>query len=78
MDDDTSPDLDLRGLAPPAPMVAILTRIDEGRATAPFTVTLPHYPAPLFEELERRGWDADVLSVGLDGARLRLFPARRR
>ncbi len=53
--------LDLRGLFPPQPMVEILREI-EGGAAGPLTVHMDRDPVLLYQELEDRGWSAELLS----------------
>lgn len=48
--------LDVRGLAPPGPMVAILSLIDGGGAGESFVVHLDRDPVFLYPELAERGW----------------------
>ena len=48
--------LDVRGLAPPGPMVAILSLIDGGGAGESFVVHLDRDPVFLHPELAERGW----------------------
>lgn len=47
--------LDLRGLEPPQPMVAILSEIESG-ATGPLILHMDRDPIFLYQELEDRGW----------------------
>lgn len=51
--------LDLRGLEPPGPMVAILGEIDCG-ATGPVIAYMDREPIFLYPELEERGWTWDA------------------
>jgi len=53
--------LDLRGLFPPQPMVEILREI-EGGCAGPLTVHMDRDPVLLYQELEDRGWSAELLS----------------
>ena len=48
--------LDLRGLEPPDPMVAILGEIDAG-ASEPVIALMDREPIFLYPELVERGWD---------------------
>ncbi|MCP5367880.1 MAG: DUF2249 domain-containing protein [Hyphomicrobiales bacterium] len=48
--------LDVAGLAPPQPLVAILRLIDGGHWRGEIAVSLPHEPIWLFPELDERGW----------------------
>lgn len=62
--------MDLRGLEAPAPMVAILRRIDgeEGQG-ASFEVLLDRDPLFLHPELAERGWEAQLLEDAPAGLR---------
>jgi uncharacterized protein (DUF2249 family) len=53
--------LDVRGLDPPEPMVAILGLIDGGEAGNAMTVHLDREPIFLYPELEARGWSYEML-----------------
>jgi uncharacterized protein DUF2249 len=53
--------LDVRGLDPPEPMVAILGLIDGGDAGNVITVHLDREPIFLYPELEARGWSYEML-----------------
>ncbi|MCZ7675060.1 MAG: DUF2249 domain-containing protein [Roseovarius sp.] len=66
------PELDLRGLEPPEPMVGILGRIEADPHHAPFTVRLARDPIHLFAELIERGWAWQYLPAEADEVRLRL------
>lgn len=55
--------LDLRGLEPPEPMVAILREIDGG-ATGPLIVHMDREPVFLFQDLVERGWGWDIRFQG--------------
>ena len=50
--------LDVRGLAPPGPMVAILSLVDTGEAGGSFVAHLDRDPLFLYPELAERGWTA--------------------
>lgn len=65
-------DLDLRGLDPPEPMLAILATIDAPGEARPVTVTLDRDPIFLLPELAARGWSYAYLDAGGDAVRLRL------
>jgi hypothetical protein len=54
--------IDVRGLEPPEPMVAILGLIDSGEAGATLTAHFDREPILLYPELDERGWDHEVLS----------------
>ena len=49
--------MDLRGLAPPEPMMRILEALGDGEIEA----TLPHQPIPLYAMLEERGYQHEVV-----------------
>jgi len=66
------PELDLRGLEPPEPMVGILGRIEADPHRPAFTVRLERDPVHLFPELAERGWGWQYLPVGPGEVRLRL------
>ena len=53
--------LDLRGLDPPEPMVAILGLIDSGEAGPVLIAHLDREPIFLYPELDDRGWAHEVL-----------------
>lgn len=63
--------LDVRGLACPQPLVAVLRTIDEGEITS-LTVHLDQEPLLLYAELDDRGWNHDLLPADADGVLLRL------
>lgn len=60
--------LDVRGLDPPGPMVAILRLIDSGEAGNAMTVHLDREPIFLYPELEDRGWSHQLLPGAWDDA----------
>ena len=67
--------IDVRGLAPPQPLVAILRLID---ATPTLRVLIVHHdrdPMLLYPELAERGWAAERIDGAPDEVRLRLEPA---
>ncbi len=73
--------IDLCGLEPPEPTVAILALIDGGEAGASLTAHLDREPISLYPELEERGWDHEVLpscghSAHDDEVKLRLVRLR--
>lgn len=74
-DTEDGPELDLRDLDPPAPMVGILARIEAAPDRAPFTVRLSRDPVHLFAELGERGWGWQYLGAGAGEVRLRLARA---
>ncbi len=79
-DRDTSVHLDLRGMEPPRPMIAILRLIDQAAPSDPVIVALDREPIFLYPELVERGWAWTVLDDGSEGqgVRLRLFTRDRR
>ena len=65
--------LDVRGLGPPQPLVAILRLLREmGDGGAPLTVHLDRNPLMLYPELAEIGWDAQCLSAAPGAVVLRL------
>ncbi|NOZ41885.1 MAG: DUF2249 domain-containing protein [Alphaproteobacteria bacterium] len=65
-------DMDLRGLMPPNPMVAVLRIIEGGGAGDSFTVWLDRDPVHLYPELAERHWRAEVVEQDSDGVRVRI------
>lgn len=63
--------MDLRGLQPCGPLVAILRRIED-RTDDVFSVRLLRDPALLYPELVERGWTWERLDSPPDEVRLRL------
>lgn len=53
--------IDVRGLDPPGPMVAILRLIDGGDVDAVIIAHLDREPVFLYPELHERGWTYEVL-----------------
>ncbi len=53
--------VDVRGLDPPEPMVAILALIESGEAGTVLTAHLDREPIFLYPELDERGWDHELL-----------------
>jgi hypothetical protein len=54
--------IDVRGLNPPEPMIAILQMIDSGQADgAALIAHLDREPIFLYPELEDRGWAHEVM-----------------
>ncbi|HSB25817.1 MAG TPA: DUF2249 domain-containing protein [Burkholderiaceae bacterium] len=67
--------IDVRGLPPPQPLVAILRLID---ATPTLRVLIVHHdrdPMLLYPELAERGWAAERIEGAPGEVRLRLQPA---
>jgi hypothetical protein len=73
--DDDGAHIDVRGLPPPEPLVAILTLIE--RADVPDTVIVHHDRDPLllYPELAERGWTAEMVPGEVGEVRLRLTRA---
>jgi hypothetical protein len=55
--------LDVRGLAPPEPMVAILRLIDGGEVENVLIAHLDREPVFLYPELDERGWAHEIISA---------------
>jgi len=53
--------IDVRGLSPPEPMVAILRMIDSGEAATALVAHLDREPIFLYPELNDRGWSHELL-----------------
>jgi hypothetical protein len=68
--------IDVRGLEPPGPMVAILRMIDSGEAQAVLIAHLDREPIFLYPELVDRGWSYDVVSLAGDDGEVILKMAR--
>lgn len=62
--------IDVRGMMPPGPLTAILRLVDSGEAPA-IMAHLDRDPAPLYPELEQRGWDCVARQT--HGAEVRLI-----
>jgi hypothetical protein len=60
--------IDLRGLEPPEPMVAILQTIDGGEVDTALVGHFDREPIFLYPELDERGWSHELLpsSCGSD------------
>lgn len=71
-DAENGPELDLRGLDPPAPMIGILGRIEADPDRPAFVVRLSRNPIHLFPELGELGWGWQYLPAEGDEVRLRL------
>ncbi len=52
--------IDVRGLEPPDPMVAILQLIDSGEANPVLIAHLDREPIFLYPELDDRGWSHEI------------------
>jgi len=53
--------IDVRGLDPPEPMVAILRAIDSGEADTVLLARLDREPIFLYPELDDRGWSHEIV-----------------
>lgn len=73
--EDETTHIDVRGLEPPGPMVAIL-RLLEGEGTAgPVIVHHDREPVFLYPELAERGWRHEIIPGEPGEVRLRLSRA---
>lgn len=68
--------IDVRGLAPPAPLVAIVALIDAVTDDTPVIVHHDRDPLLLYPELAERGWTAEAVAGEAGEVRLRLQCAR--
>ena len=64
--------IDVRGLDPPGPLVAILDLLDTIGDATPVIVHHDRDPQLLYPELAERGWSAELLPAGPGEVRLRL------
>jgi len=70
--------VDVRGLDPPEPMVAILKLIDQGEVDAVLIAHLDREPIFLYPELDDRGWSHEIMESSCgepdcaDGVRVRI------
>lgn len=64
--------IDVRGLAPPAPLVAILRLIESVADTTPVIVHHDRDPKLLYPELAERGWGAHAIPGDVGEVRLQL------
>jgi uncharacterized protein (DUF2249 family) len=64
--------IDVRGLQPPAPMVAILGLIDAGRHPGHIIAHLDREPVFLFPQLDDRGWTYVAIEGDPDEVRLEM------
>ena len=53
--------IDVRGLAPPEPMIAILRLLDGGELDTALVAHLDREPIFLYPELEDRGWAHEIV-----------------
>ena len=71
--------MDLRGLEPPEPMVAVLRAIDGGEVDTALVAQLDREPIFLYPELDDRGWTHELMpsscgdTVGEDGVMIRML-----
>lgn len=76
--EDGAAHMDVRGLAPPQPLLAILGWIDQARDTdEALIVHLDRDPILLYPELLLRGWWAEPLPGAAGGVRLKVARVRR-
>lgn len=69
--------VDVRGLEPPEPMVAILGHLERPGQAGPVTVHHDRNPIYLFPELAERGWTCQKIpSVLCDPGEIRLILKR--
>ena len=64
--------IDVRGLAPPAPLVRILTLVESIRDDTPVIVHHERDPKLLYAELAELGWKAERIDAPAGEVRLRL------
>ena len=64
--------VDVRGLPPPEPLVAIVALIESIRDATPVIVHHDRDPVMLYGELAERGWHAERIEGEPDEVRLRL------
>lgn len=53
--------IDVRGLEPPEPMIAILQAIDSGEVDTVLVAHLDREPIFLYPELDDRGWNHELM-----------------
>jgi len=68
--------LDVRGLPPPEPLVAIVALIESIGDATPVIVHHDRDPVMLYGELAERGWTAERIDTGTGEVRLKLERAR--
>ena len=68
--------IDVRGLAPPRPLVAILRLVEAGPHEGVLVVHLHRDPVHLYGELAARGWTAETIPGEPGEVRLRLVRDR--
>jgi uncharacterized protein (DUF2249 family) len=69
--------IDVRGLEPPEPMVAILGHLEAANQAGPVTVHHDREPVYLYPELAERGWDYRLVKGAPGEVRLILSKASR-
>ncbi|HXZ22213.1 MAG TPA: DUF2249 domain-containing protein [Pseudolabrys sp.] len=60
--------IDVRGLEPPEPMIAILQTIDGGEVDSALIAHLDREPIFLYPELDDRGWSHELIESLCGGA----------
>ena len=70
--DATGIHIDVRGLAPPAPLVAIIRLVESVADTTPVIVHHDRDPKLLYPELAERGWGAHAIPGDVGEVRLQL------
>lgn len=60
--------IDLRGLEPPEPMVAILQTLESGEVDTALIAYLDREPIFLYPELDDRGWSHEITKSSRGGA----------
>ena len=68
--------IDVRGLPPPEPLVAIVALIESIRDATPVIVHHDRDPVMLYGELAERGWTAERIDTVAGEVRLKLERAR--
>ncbi len=68
--------IDVRGLPPPEPMVAILAQLEIPGQTGPVTVHHDRQPIYLYPELAERGWTYEIVNGDVGEVRLILRKVR--
>lgn len=64
--------IEVRGLAPPAPLVAIIRLVESVLDATPVIVHHDRDPVPLYAELAQRGWMAQRIEGDTGEVRLKL------